>query len=140
MKKATESATKWLAGKAKADPKLNPIPYPFFKAAINKQVEWARTQRGITLDFEELSEAVRVELLKAGIHTMADSKPAQPARKDTADTGGAIPPLLIQFGSLGEAMCAITIFDWLQTVFQKAHATRSSGVELSARMNKEALR
>ncbi|MBQ7544897.1 MAG: hypothetical protein IJT02_08140 [Synergistaceae bacterium] len=139
MKKATESAAKWLAGKAKADPKLNPIPYPFFKSIISKQVEWA-AKRGVALNFTELAEAVRTELLKSGIHTMADSRPAQPVRKDTADTGGAIPPLLLQFGSLGEAMCAITIFDWLQTVFQKAHAANSSGVELSARIDKEARR
>ena len=135
MKKAAESAAKWLADKVKANPKLNPIPYPFFKSIINKQLEWA-LKRGVALDFTELAEAVRAELLKAGIYTMADSKPQhQPAKsshEDLPDTGGVIPPLFIQFSSASEAMCAITIFDWLHKVFSKAHAEKYSGLRLTA--------
>ena len=137
MKKTAESAAKWLADKVKANPKLNPIPYPFFKSIINKQIEWA-AKRGVALDFTELAEAVRSELLKAGIYTMADSKPQhQPAKLShediyQQDTGGVIPPLFIQFSSASEAMCAITIFDWLHKVFSKAHAEKYSGLRLTA--------
>ena len=74
MRKATESAAKWLADKVKGNPKLNPIPYSFFKSIISKQVEWARTQRKIILNFEELAEAVSAELLKAGIYVMAERR------------------------------------------------------------------
>ena len=83
MKKAAESAAKWLADKVKANPKLNPIPYPFFKSIINKQIEWA-AKRGVALDFTELAEAVRKELLKVGIHTMAESKKESKSERETS--------------------------------------------------------
>ena len=66
MKKAAESAAKWLADKVMGNPKLNPVPYGLFKSIVSKQVEWA-AKRGVRFDFTELSEAVRTELLKAGI-------------------------------------------------------------------------
>ncbi|MBQ7594672.1 MAG: hypothetical protein IJU48_10010 [Synergistaceae bacterium] len=133
MRKAAESAAKFLADKAKSNPKLNPVPYPFLRSIVNKQVEWARTQRGVTPSFPELLEAVRAELLKAGIYTMAtDSKDSQPAIKDTADTGGAIPPQLIHFDSAGEAASVMIIFDWLHRVLMKAHADNYSELMLTA--------
>ena len=97
MIKAAHSAASWLADKVKANPKLNPIPYPFFKSILNKQVEWARTQRGIRLEFEELAEAVRKELLKVGIHTMSESKKESKSERETSslfegtESGEAIP-------------------------------------------------
>lgn len=84
MIKAALSAASWLADKVKANPKLNPIPYPFFKSILNKQVEWARTQRGLRLEFEELAEAVRKELLKVGIHTMSESKKESKSERETS--------------------------------------------------------
>lgn len=72
MKKTAESATKWLTEKVKSNPKLNPIPYSFFKSIISKQIEWA-AKRGVALDFTELAQAVSAELLKAGIYVMAES-------------------------------------------------------------------
>ena len=98
MMKAAHSAASWLADKVKANPKLNPSPYPFFKSIVNKQVEWARTQRGIRLEFEELAEAVRKELLKVGIHTMAESKKESKSERETSslfegtESWEAIPP------------------------------------------------
>lgn len=84
MKKAADSAAKWLTEKARANPKLNPIPYPFFKSILNKQIEWVRTQRGVTLDFDELAEAVRAELFKVEIYTMVDSKrETKPAKESS---------------------------------------------------------
>ena len=133
MKKAVNSATNWLTQKVQANPKLNPIPCAFFRSIISKQVEWA-SKRGVTLDFSELADAVRTELLKSGIYTQADGQNQTPASHTNSEARGEIPPLMVKFNSAGDAMCAITIFDWLQNVFQKAHATRSSGVELSARI------
>ena len=142
MKKAVDSATKWLAEKVKGNPKLNPIPYPFFKSIINKQVEWA-AKRDVALDFEELAEAVRGELLKAGIYTMADSRASRSGSKsarqetiplDGTDTEarGAIPPLLIKFHSAGEAVSMTVIFDWLHRVFTKAANEKYSGLRITA--------
>ena len=88
MRKATESATKWLTEKVRSNPKLNPIPCPFFKSIISKQVEWARTQRKIILNFEELAEAVSAELLKAGIYVMAENsakKEIKPERESNLE-------------------------------------------------------
>ena len=148
MKKAVDSATKWLAEKVKGNPKLNPIPYPFFKSIINKQVEWA-AKRDVALDFDELAEAVRGELLKAGIYTMADSRASRSgsksARQETipldgtdAEARGAIPPLLIKFHSAGEAVSMTLIFDWLHRVFTKAANEKYSGLRITADGTKEA--
>ena len=73
IKKAARSAAKWLSVQVKNNQKLNPLPYPFFSTAINNQVNWGKTQRGVILDFEELAQATRSELLKAGIHVMSES-------------------------------------------------------------------
>ena len=135
MRKAVDSATKWLTEKVKANPKLNPIPYAFFKSIINKQIEWAG-KRGVSLDFEELSQAVRSELLKSGIYTMADKSARQVEDTDT-EARGAIPPLLIRFNSTGEAIAMTVIFDWLRKVFNKAHAENYSELELSVRPREE---
>lgn len=97
MRKATESAAKWLTERVRANPKLNPIPYPFFKSIISKQIEWA-AKRDVTLSFEELAEAVRSELLRAGIHTMADSRkqnqPANPSHEGLTRYRGSNSPFV----------------------------------------------
>ena len=138
MKKAVDSAAKWLAEKVKANPKLNPIPYPFFKSIIGKQIEWA-AKRGVSLDFEELSQAVRTELLKVGIYTMAESEKASNPKYDStqAKASGAIPPLLIKFHSASEAMATTAIFEWLRKVFDKAHSEKYSGLSLTAEATQE---
>ena len=148
MKKAVDSATKWLAEKVKGNPKLNPIPYPFFKSIISKQVEWA-AKRDVALDFEELAEAVRGELLKAGIYVMADSRAdrsgSKSSRQETipiegtdTEARGAIPPLFIRFHSAGEAVSMTLIFDWLNRVFTKAASEKYSGLRITADGTKEA--
>lgn len=63
MKTAVKSAAKWLLEKAKDNPKLNPVPFPLFKSILEKQITWAREQRGFYLSFDELAENVRAELL-----------------------------------------------------------------------------
>lgn len=67
--KAAASAAKWL----KTHSKLNPIPYPFFVSIVSKQVDWGKSQRGVILNFSELAQATRSELLKAGIRVMSES-------------------------------------------------------------------
>ena len=143
MKTAVKGATKWFLEKAKA----NPIPYALFKAILNKQIEWAR-KRNVVINFEELAKAVRAELLKEGIYTMADdtgreiSTPKQKTASlfDNAESGEGIPPLLINFSSVGEALSATVIFDWLARTLSKAKAEKYSGLELTAREIKEARR
>lgn len=134
MKKAVDSATKWLTDKVRGNPKLNPIPYAFFKSIINKQVEWA-AKRGVNLNFTELAEAVRAELLKAGIYTMSESRNKH--QTNNAETRENIPPLLIKFHSAGEAASMTVIFDWLHRVFTKAANENYSGLHISASTTQE---
>ena len=95
MKTAVKGASKWLIEKATANKKLNPIPYALFKTILNKQIEWARSQRGQNLNFDELAELVKAELLKSGIHTMTESiKRESVSLFDDSENGrGFIPPL-----------------------------------------------
>ena len=143
MIKAALSAASWLADKVKANPKLNPIPYPFFKSIVNKQVEWARTQRGIRLEFEELAEAVRTELLKVGIHTMAESKKESKSERETSslfegtESGEAIPPQTLHLRA--DDNFAVLIL-CLQGVIDTAIAEKYTGLELTAKITKEVLR
>lgn len=143
MIKAAHSAASWLADKVKANPKLNPIPYPFFKSIVNKQVEWARTQRGIRLEFEELAEAVRKELLKVGIHTMSESKKESKSERETSslfegtESGEAIPPQTLHLRA--DDNFAVLI-NWLQGVIDSAVEEKYTGLELTAKITREARR
>ena len=75
IKQAVRGASKWLIEHTKR----NPIPFKFFKSILDKQIEWAKNNRGVTLNFAELSEAVKSELLKGGIYVMsADGKTNKP--------------------------------------------------------------
>ena len=86
--KAAVSAAKWLIPRVKDNPKLNPVPYPFFKSIVSKQIEWGKSQRGVILGFSELAQATRFELLKSGIHVMAESgKGKSEAPKAAAKNG-----------------------------------------------------
>ena len=106
MKKAAESAAKWLADKVMGNPKLNPIPFPFFKSIVSKQVEWARTQRNVNLNFEELSDAVRSELLKSGIHVMSESrKENKPEHEDWRNVDSTWFALVLEKAAIEKCSC-----------------------------------
>ena len=142
MMKTAESAAKWLADKARSNPKLNPIPYALFKSIVNKQIEWA-SKRGERLNFEELAEAVRTELLKAGIYTMAESKKATKSERATSslsegtESGEAIPHQTLHLKA--DDNFAVLI-NWLQEVIDSAVEEKYSGLELTAKITKEARR
>ncbi|MBQ3653452.1 MAG: hypothetical protein II954_03430, partial [Synergistaceae bacterium] len=116
---------------------------PFFKSILNKQVEWARTQRGIRLEFEELAEAVRKELLKVGIHTMAESKKESKTERETSslfegtESGEAIHPQTLHLRA-DDNFAELIL--WLQGVIDTAIAEKYTGLELTAKITKEALR
>lgn len=149
MLKAAESAAKWLADKVKGNPKLNPVPYPFFRSIVNKQVEWARTQRGISLDFEELAEAVREKLLKAGIYTMSagknDFQPSTTTQTQPkvsfselgSETGGTHPPLTLHLRADDNFT---VLLDWLHEVKNSAVKEQYTGLDLMAKITREARR
>ena len=44
MKQAVKGASKWLIEHTKR----NPIPFKLFKSILDKQIEWAKNNRGIT--------------------------------------------------------------------------------------------
>ncbi|MBQ3447633.1 MAG: hypothetical protein IJG37_08330 [Synergistaceae bacterium] len=134
MRKAAESAAKWLADKVMGNPKLNPIPYPFFKSIVNKQVEWA-AKRGMRLDFLELSEAVRAELLKAGIYTMSENGRQEHRTESIFDTDTEIPPLALSLSDDAPKMPAL--FKWLYSVFDRAASEGFKELHFSVKAVKE---
>ena len=144
MRKAAQSAASWLADKVKGNPKLNPIPYPFFKSIVNKQIEWA-AKRGAFLNFEELAEAVRMELLKEGIYTMSESKKeAKSEHASSPSFEGTESRESVQVSP--QTLClkaddnfAVLIL-WLQGVIDTAIAEKYTGLELSAKITREARR
>ena len=142
MRKASQSAASWLVDKVKGNPKLNPIPYPFFKSIINKQIEWA-AKRGAFLNFEELTEAVRTELLKDGIYTMSESKKESKPERETSslfegtESGETISPQTLHLKA--DDNFAVLIL-WLQGVIDTAIAEKYTGLELSAKITREARR
>ena len=142
MMKAAQSAASWLADKVKGNPKLNPIPYPFFKSIVNKQIEWA-AKRGAFLNFEELAEAVRTELLKDGIYSMSESKKESKPERETSslfegtESGETISPQTLHLKA--DDNFAVLIL-WLQGVIDTAIAEKYTGLELSAKITREARR
>ena len=134
MKKAAESAAKWLASKVQSNPKLNPIPFGLFKAILEKQVTWARTQRGIYISFDELAENVRAELLKSNITVLPENVKKIGTVKSENDHTNA---LIVNFKSSGEAVCFSLLFEWLCQVFTRASEGKCSGVQIDAKMLKE---
>ena len=68
MKSAVNGAAGFLM---KVAENLNPIPYPLFKSAIDKQIGWA-AQAGKPLDFDNLAEAVKKELASRSVFVMPD--------------------------------------------------------------------
>lgn len=150
MKKAAESAAKWLADKVRGNPKLNPIPFPFFKSIVSKQVEWARTQRNVNLKFDELSDAVRSELLKAGIHVMSESrKENKPEREDWRNSDSTekgteheiLPPLHLSLNPLTLNAGALEpmhkLFKWFALVLEKAAIEKCSCLKISVHSEEE---
>ena len=123
MKKAVEGASKWLIEHTKR----NPIPYKLFKSILDKQIEWARNNRGVMLNFGELSEAVKAELLKGGIYVMsADGKPNKSPNTQsaslfaTSEEPYTFPELTLSF-AYSEPILP-RLFGWLCRVFDEASA------------------
>lgn len=148
MKVAVKGATKWLIEKATANKKLNPVPYALFKSILEKQIEWARQQRGRILDFEELASAAREELLKSGIYVMSGSRNKQEAEieheekllfseLDEKDMTEISPVLNLELTSDASFTMA-RLFDWLHSVFDKAVANKYSSLQVSVKAVTEA--
>ncbi len=121
MKQAVKGASKWL----KEHTKQNPIPCKFFKSILDNQIKWGKNNRGVTIDFGELSEAVKAELLKAGIYVMSpDGK--QPEHNTASlfatgeDSHSPIPALILSLSDNEPTLPKF--FGWLHTVFDKATA------------------
>ena len=120
MKQAVKGASKWLIEHTKR----NPIPFKLFKSILDKQIEWAKNNRGVTLNFAELSEAVKSELLKGGIYVMSpDGKQPEHATAShfaTCEDSSRFPALTL---SLADSEPTLPkFFGWLHTVFSKTSA------------------
>lgn len=135
MKTAVKSASKWLIEKASENKKLNPIPFALFQKILGKQIEWAKSQRGVTINFDELTKAVSAELLKHGIYTMsADGKRQGLLFNDTnAEPNNDFSTLTLALddGTL------TAIFGWLHSTFSKANAEGIKELRFSVSAVKE---
>ncbi len=140
MKQAVKGASKWLIEHTKR----NLIPYKLFKSILDKQIEWAKNNRGVTLDFSELSEAVKTELLKAGIYTMSpDGKQPEHTSASNFAAGEEAhraihaltlslkgdKPILPVFGEF---------FRWYYVVFDKSTAEGFTELRFSVNASREA--
>ena len=131
MKQAIKGASKWLTEHTKR----NPIPYKLFKSIVDKQIVWAKG-RGVNLDFGELSEAVKTELLKAGIHTMSpDGTQTEASLFATGEQPTTIPALILSLK--GDTPILPAIFKWLYGVFNKATAEGFTELRFSVKAVEE---
>lgn len=131
MKQAIKGASKWLIEHTKR----NPIPYKLFKSIVDKQIVWAKS-RGVNLDFGEVSEAVKAELLKAGIHVMSpDGKQPEASKIATGKESSTIPVLTLSLID-GEPILP-ALFRWLYGVFNKATAEGFTELRFSVNAVKE---
>ncbi|MBQ6983005.1 MAG: hypothetical protein IJQ15_11330 [Synergistaceae bacterium] len=139
MKQAIKGASKWLTEHTKR----NPIPYKLFKSIVDKQIVWAKS-RGVNLDFGELSEAVKAELLKAGIHVMSpDGKQPEYSATSKIATGEESHPLIPVIGDLTLSLSddeptLPRLFGWFHAVFDKATAEDITELRFSVNAVKEA--
>lgn len=123
MKQAVKGASKWLIEHSKR----NPIPFKLFKSILDKQIEWAKNNRGVKIDFGELSEAVKSELLKSGIYVMSpDGKTNMPEYTSASlfatgeESSSPMPSLTLSLSD--DEPTLPKLFGWLQIVFSKATA------------------
>ena len=136
MKQAVKGASKWLIEHSKR----NPIPFKLFKSILDKQIEWAKNNRGVTLNFGELSEAVRAELLKGGIYVMSpDGKHSEHKTASHFATGeephSAISPLTLSLK--GDTPILPALFRWLCGVFDKATANGITELQFAVKAIKD---
>lgn len=140
MKQAVKGASKWLIEHTKR----NPIPFKLFKSILDKQIEWAKNNRGITLNFGELSEAVKSELLKGGIYVMSpDGKPNKKPEHTSASlfaTGeefypSPIPALTLSLSDYEPILPKL--FGWLHAVFNEASEEGITELRFSVNAVKE---
>ena len=139
MKQAVKGASKWLIEHSKR----NPIPFKLFKSILDKQIEWAKNNRGITLNFGELSEAVKAELLKGGIYVMSpDGKPNKKPENTSASlfaTSEESSPLSALTLSLSDYEPILPkLFGWLHAVFDNASAVGITELRFTVSAVKEA--
>ena len=138
MKQAVKGASKWLMEKSKR----NPIPFKLFKSILDKQIEWAKNNRGITLNFGELSEAVKAELLKGGIYVKStDGKTNKPENTSASlfATSEESSPLSALTLSLSDYEPILPkLFGWLHAVFDNASAVGITELRFTVSVVKEA--
>lgn len=139
MKQAVKGASKWLTEHSKR----NPIPYKLFKSILDKQIEWARNNRGVMLKFGELSDTVKAELLKGRIYVMsADGKPNKSPNTQSASlfaTSEESSPLSALTLSLSDYEPILPkLFGWLHAVFDNASAVGITELRFTVSVVKEA--
>lgn len=131
MKTAARSASKWLIEKAGENKKLNPIPFALFQKILGKQIEWAKSQRNVTINFEELAGEVSAELLKYGIYVMpADGRQGSIFNDSKTEPGNDFPALTLK---ADDGLTAI--FGWLHAVFNKAGVMGITELVFSVKAN-----
>ncbi len=130
MKTAIDGAVKWLTEKARN----KTMAYSFFKSAIDHQIEWA-TKRKFpkSLNFTELSEAVKAELIKQGYKILnAKDNDRQQNLFSEGATSCEILPAIVLSRQRESYFTLEKVFGWLKTAFERASAGNYSQIRLSA--------
>lgn len=146
MKSAVKGACKWFKKNIEAGTIANPIPFPLFKAILDKQIGWALTNRHITLDFQEVSEAVRFELLRSRIKVLFSNESPQKAPAKTeaqlsieneSTVSEEIFPALTLNLKANTDLSMLEMFKWFHSVLDRAVADNSSMLQFSVESLKE---
>lgn len=135
MKQAVRGASKWLIEHTKS----NPIPFKLFKSILDKQIEWAKNNRGITLNFGELSEAVKSELLKGGIYVISENGISNQPEHTSASLFATGEPAFSSLTlSLSDDEPTLPkFFGWLHAVFSKATANGITELQFAVKAIKD---
>ena len=142
MKSAVNGAAGFLM---KVAENLNPIPYPLFKSAIDKQIGWA-AQAGRSLDFDNLAEAVKKELASRSVSVM----PNKYARKQqTSNLRNWMPdenielarnPIVTNSNTLilqaKDEQNTAKLFKWLCSILDTANEQHPDTISFTAELQK----
>ena len=142
MKSAVNGAAGFLM---KVAENLNPIPYPLFKSAIDKQIGWA-AQAGRSIDFDNLAEAVKKELASRSVSVM----PNKYARKQqTSSRRNWMPdenielacnPIVTEANTLilqaKDEQNAVKLFKWICSILDSANEQHPDTISFTAELQK----
>lgn len=124
MRKAAESAAKFVKGRVDEGKVRYPVPYKFVKGAVDRNVKYAKENRGVSLDPQLLLVMTIDEMKKLGLEVaLEDDKPK--------DGGVQASPVDVEIGS-GAFEGAGSLAQWMHNVLTRAIQGNADRVRFSA--------